>query len=114
MVLPPALMVMEPPARMPRLASEVSTDNEAVPVAVAGVAAESDDDEDGDVVVGALELPDKMFWMSDVSSVFTRFNAVELAMLARPLPKLVSAELIAEMTELVADSELSSLCCWFQ
>jgi hypothetical protein len=44
----------------------------------------------------------------------TRFNAVLLAMLASPLPKLVSAELMALITESVAAVELSLDCACCQ
>ena len=43
-----------------------------------------------------------------------RFSAVELAMPAKPLPRLVSAELIALMTEVEAAIELSFCCACCQ
>ncbi len=88
-----------PPGRMPSVDSEVPVVTRAVLVPVAGEAAEAalelegvedpldppDDDEP--------ELPDgfNTCSTSDVISLLTRFNAVLLAMLAKPFAKFVSA-----------------------
>jgi hypothetical protein len=90
----------------------------AVPVAVAGTAAEPDDPEEPEEVEESDEGDDEVelfeasrLCIAAVNWVLTRLNAVWLAMLASPLPKLVSAELMAEITESVAACALLSLCC---
>ena len=110
----PALIVIVPPERIPRSDSGVLIESAFVPVPVAatGMVCEGVDeavvDDDGWPV-----LPDKTFWISCESCVLTRFRALWLAILARPLPNAVSAEPMALMTELVAASELSFClpCC---
>jgi hypothetical protein len=98
-VLGPVPTVIVPPGSMPSVDSEVLVVTRAVPIAVAGEPEELevelevvedpldplDDDE--------VELPDgfNACSTSDVISLLTRFNAVLLAMLARPLAKFVSA-----------------------
>lgn len=80
-----------------------------VPVAATGTVFVGIDEEVVDDN-GCPVLPDRTFWISCESCVLTRFSAVELAMLARPLPRLASAELIAPMTASVAAMEL---LVWF-
>ncbi len=98
-MLGPVPTVIVPPGRMPSVDSEVLVVTRAVPIAVAGEPEELevelevvedpldplDDDE--------VELPDGFNACStnDVISLLTRFNAVLLAMLAKPFAKFVSA-----------------------
>jgi hypothetical protein len=113
----PALTVIDPPAGIPKLDSDVFVESTAVPVPVAGAGAELDEDDDGEPVElddDELVLPDKMLCIAADNWELTRSNAVWLAMLARPLPKLVSAELMALITESVASVELSSDCACCQ
>ena len=112
-VLVPALTVIVPPARMPSVDSGVFADRTTVPVPLAGDPEVEEPEEaeplpelDDDEPV----LPDRMLWIAALSCESTRFNAVPLAMLAKPLPKLVSAVLMASMTESVASME--SVCDW--
>lgn len=119
----PAPTVIVPPGRIPSVARDVAVVSTTVPVPVAGAAVEllvADELEPEAALVDPLdeeelELPDAcsccctsaVIWLS------TRFKALELAMLARPLPKFVSAELMALITESVAVVVLSfsSACC---
>ena len=58
-------------------------------------------------------LPFKMSWIAADNWEWTRLRAVWLAMLARPLPKLVWAAPMALITKSVAEMELSFAwaCC---
>lgn len=114
--LAPAPIVIVPPARIPRSDRGVLIESAAVPVPVAGDGDELEEDEedapeelDDDEPV----LPFKMSWIAADNWEWTRLRAVWLAMLARPLPKLVSAEPMALITESVAEMELSFAwaCC---
>src|SRR5580704_11003349 len=96
--------------------SEVLMVSGTVPVPVAGapdVLAEepldSDDDalDEEDDEVSDVPPDFSTFSIAADNWVLVRFSAVWLAMLAKPLPKLVSAELMALITELVAAVELS-------
>lgn len=123
-------MVMVPPGRIPRLDSVVPVVKVAVPTPVAGLgdaAAVLDDpvldedvellelDEDAELPVDEdPELPCRRLSIPDMSCEFTRCRAWPLAMLARPFPRLVSADCIAEITALVAEIELSWLFASFQ
>lgn len=102
---------MEPPAGIPRMDSGVLMLSKAVPVPVAGEAEEPDELEEGDeeVEFDDVELvsPDKMLCIAADSWELTRFKAVWLAILARPLPRLVCAVAIALITEVVAAVWLS-------
>lgn len=117
-VLSPALTVIMPPARIPRVDSGVPKVSGAVPVATAGFAEEllwlEELEEGVEPVVDEPVLPSRMFSIAADSWEFTRFKAVLLAILARPLPKLVSAELIAFMTESLAAVSLALCCCCCQ
>ena len=120
-VLVPSLTVMLPSAGIPRVKSEVAGVSGTVPVPVAAEPVEAElaeleeveeldeldveDVEDGDAVDplddDVVELPEtdwSALCTAAVSSVLTRFRAVWLAMLAKPLDKLVSAEPITDMT----------------
>ena len=116
-----------PPGRIPSIDSEVLAVSGTVPVPVAGApdvlpeepldpeepadddAVDEDDDEVSDVP------PEfSTFSIAAYNSVLVRFRAVWLAMLAKPLPKLVSAELMALITESVAEVVLSSACACCQ
>jgi hypothetical protein len=115
--LAPAVTVIEPPAGMPRFASGVLIDSVAVPVPVAGAGEDSEEDDDEEPLELADDepvLPDKMFCIAAVNWELTRSKALWLAMLASPLPKLVSAELMALITESVAAVLLSSDCACCQ
>ena len=68
-------------------------------------------DEELDVEDGDEVVPSSRFWIACDNCELTRLKAVLLAMLARPLPKLASAEPMASITELVAACELLALCC---
>ena len=114
-VFGPAPTVIVPPDRTPRSDSGVLSESDAVPVAVAGTG--DDPEEDDDEVPELLDeeepvLPFRSFSMPAVSWELVRFSAVWLAMLARPLPSLVSAADIALMTKSVADIVLLFwFCC---
>jgi len=117
--LPPALTVMEPPAGIPRMDSGVLMLSKAVPVPVAGDAEEPDELEEDDEEVVEFDddefvSPDKMLCIAADSWEFTRFKAVWLAILARPLPRLVCAVAIALITEVVAAVSLSLDCASLQ
>jgi hypothetical protein len=87
----------------------------AVPVAVAGAAAVAlDEDEEVDPLDDVLVPPDRTLCIAAVSWVLTRSSAVLFAMLARPLPRLVSADDIALMIDVVALMVLSFDWAWFQ
>jgi len=73
-------------------------------------------DEEPDPLEEELDEPDAGCRACSTIAVIwllTRFKAVALAMLAKPLPRFVSAELMALMTELVAAVLLSFswACC---
>ncbi len=113
-VLVPSLTLMVPVVGIPRVNSEVLVVSGIAPVPVAGepkkweevkkpdgleepeeLELEEDDDEDALEPLDDDELPDEdcsALCTAVDSSVLTRFNAVWLAMLARPLAKLVMAE----------------------
>lgn len=118
-VLLPALTVMMPPARTPSVDRDVLSVTGAVPVAAAAVGPELLGLEDAvGVLAGEGEVSDvppdfSTFCIAADNWVLTRFRAVWLAMLAKPLPKLASAELMAPITELVAALMLSfaRACC---
>jgi hypothetical protein len=114
-VLPPALIVTVPPALIPSVDNDVLVVSGAVPVPTAGEAEDPElgEDEDEEEPVG-VELPDSTLCIAAVNSEWTRFKAVSLAMLAKPLPKLVSAELIAEISASLADKDAASLCWLLQ
>ena len=112
----PALIVIVPPGRLPRLDSEVSVVSRAVLIAVAGapgvleVLAEPEPEDDEELLDDDdVELPDGFNTCStnDEISVLTRCKAAWLAMLAKPFPKLVSAWAIplinAAFAEVTAD-----------
>jgi len=112
----PVPTVMVPPGRIRSVDSEVLMVSGTVPVPVAGapdVLAEepldSDDDalDEEDDEVSDVPPDFSTFSIAADNWVLVRFSAVWLAMLAKPLPKLVSAELMALITELVAAVELS-------
>ena len=121
-MLLPVPTVIVPPGRIPSVDSEVLVVSSAVPVPVAGapdVLAEEPLDPDdvavdeGDDDVSEVPPEFSTFWIAAVNSVLVRFRADWLAMLAKPLPKLLSAELMALITEVVAEVELSFswACC---
>ena len=117
----PAPTIIEPPAGMPRVDSEVLVVTGAVPVPIAGDVEEPDvsdeleapdehepgDDED---VVAALD-DDNDVSPRDCSALctaaesweLTRVKAVSLAMLDRPFDRLLSAEVITLMSESCAE-----------
>lgn len=126
-VLVPSLTVTEPFAGIPRVNSEVLGVSGTVPVPTAGEPdvleeleefetaeeleeLEDVDPEDDEDAVEALddELPCtdcSALCTAAVSWLLTRFKAVWLAMLASPLDRLVSAELITEMSESLCASD---------
>jgi hypothetical protein len=102
---------------MPSAVNGVLVVNGAVPTAVAGLADDPepvDDDEPDDDVPDVVEFPVSTLCIAAVNWELTRSSAAPLAMLAKPLPKLVSALAIELINESVAASEEESLCCWFQ
>ncbi len=119
-MLAPVPTVIVPPARMPSVDSGVLVLSTTVPVPVAGEGPEA-------AFAEALEAapPDPLddepvlpegcsnCSTSAVIWLLTRFRAVPLAMLAKPLPRFVSALLMALITEVVAAMALSACraCC---
>jgi len=118
-VLVPSLTEIFPPARIPRVNSDVVAVSGAVPVPIAGEGAEEpaefelEDDADEPVELldaAEVELPAlpvvpwSTFWIAAVSWELTRSSAVWFAMLARPDDSVVIA---LPMTLMRA-----SLCAW--
>jgi hypothetical protein len=130
--LVPSLTVIVPLAMMPSADSGVLAVSGAVPVPIAGAAAvaeelalpdvpeEEDDDvldDDELVLVVPLEVPSidaSALWTAAVSCVLTRFSAVWLARLAKPLESVVDAPNIELMSESVCDTEDELLAAWLQ
>lgn len=112
-MLVPSSMLNVPPARMPSVDNGVFavTGTVLVPVAGAGAELELDDVPEDDVELvdedeELLEEPLRTCCIRAVSWDFVRVNASLLAMLARPLPRLVSASCMTVMSESSAD------CAW--
>ena len=115
-----------PPARIPRLDSVVPVVSGVVPVPLAGAAdvlaeepldpEELDDDavDEDDDEVSDVPPDFSTFSIAADNSLLVRFRAVWLAMLAKPLPKLVSAELMALITESLAVLVFSFSCACCQ
>jgi hypothetical protein len=114
----PALMVIEPPAGIPSVSSEVLVLTDALLVPVAGELGALDEladpagleMEDEDDPVEALDDGNavspkdcRALCTAAESWELTRFKAVSLAMLARPFDKLLSAEAITLMSESCAE-----------
>jgi hypothetical protein len=119
----PAPMLIEPPAGIPSVSSEVLVVSDALPVPVAGelvaleeledpVELEPDDDEDEDEDDPVEALDDgkavspkdcRALCTAAESWELTRFKAVSLAMLERPFDRLLSAELITSISESCAE-----------
>ena len=115
----PAPMLIEPPAGIPSVSSEVLVVSDALPVPVAGelvaleeledpVELEPDDDEDDPVEAlddGKAVSPKdcRALCTAAESWELTRFKAVSLAMLERPFDRLLSAELITSISESCAE-----------
>jgi hypothetical protein len=115
----PALMVIEPPAGIPSVSSEVLVLTDALLVPVAGelealdeladpAGLEMEDEEDDPVEAlddgNAVSPKDcRALCTAAESWELTRFKAVLLAMLARPFDKLLSAEAITLMSESCAE-----------
>jgi hypothetical protein len=123
--LAPALTVIAPFLRIPRLDSVVLVVTGAVPVPLAGEPEELDDPEAAEgleeLELEVVEADDPLDVLGDDdveppdvacsalctaadSSELTRFKAVPLAMLARPFAKLVSAWPITLISESSADA----------
>jgi hypothetical protein len=127
-VLVPSLTVIVPVGTIPKVRRDVPAVNGTLPVPVAGVGVEADDEPD---VADELELPDdeeddkdelelvsepvedelvlfepplmlaSALCTAEVSWVLTRLSAVSLAMLARPADKVVEAPNMLLMIESV-------------
>jgi hypothetical protein len=136
-VLVPSLTVIVPFAMMPSVNSEVLAVSGTVPVPIAGAARvgaaldvpdefelgeeeEDDADEvlDDEVVSPVLLEPPLMdasaLCTAAVSWVFTRFRAVWLARLAKPLDSVLDAPNIALMVESACAVDDASLDAWLQ
>ena len=138
----PSLTVIALFGGIPSVDSGVLAVSGTVPIPVASEPADEDPDEDEDDDP-LVEEPDELeepvddeedpvelveeddvelaacvccnaFWIPAVRAELARVNASWLAMLARPLDKLVIAELIAEITESLFASDWSRDCDWFQ
>ncbi len=118
-------MLNVPPGRIPSVDSGVVVVSGTVPVPVAGVGDEAalDDVPEDDVVepvadelvvVELPEVPCSTACMADVNCDFVRVNASPLAMLARPFPRLVSAEAMTLISEASADWAADSFCALLQ
>jgi hypothetical protein len=130
--LSPALTVMEASLGMPSVNREVFGNSSIELTAVAGAPLEPealeealfDDDvldellDEVDEVEDVVELPDwvccSSAWIAAVSAVLVRFNAVWLAMLAKPWDSLVTIEPIALINESVLAIDWSRCCDRFQ
>lgn len=107
----PALTVIVPPGRIPRLDSEVPVVNSAAPIPVAGEPDVLDELELDDGAVEELLDDDDVELLEGSSTcctsaeiwLLTRFKAVSLAMLAKPFARLVSAWPITLMSASSAD-----------
>lgn len=123
----PVPTVIVPPGRIPSVASEVLVVSGTVPVPVAGEpepvavpageAVEPELDVELDDVpldpAGDEELPDEdcnTCWTIAEIWLLTRLRAVWLAMLDRPLDRLVSAEAMTLIS--AASAEEAWLCAW--
>jgi len=116
-----ALMVIVPPDRIPRLESRVPVVSTAVLMPVAGapdvlvvpeVPGDLELEEDDAPVTlddDEPERPCSKLWTPATSWELTRCKASPLAILARPLPKLVSADCMALITVSVAETVASQL-----
>jgi hypothetical protein len=127
-VFVPSPTVNVPFAMIPSVNSEVLAVSGTVPVPTAGAAKvaaeleledeEGDDDELLDDEVLVLLEPPLMevsaFCTAAVSWVFTRFKAVWLAKLAKPLDNVVEAPNIALMTESVCAADWLAEEVWLQ
>jgi hypothetical protein len=123
-VLEPALTWKSSLARIPRLDSDVPVVSRAVPMAVAGVGAELEDAAEPDALEAAdvedpvddVELPEgcSKLWTSEISWELTRFKAVLLAILERPLDRVVIALPITLINESSADTVWFWACAWLQ
>jgi hypothetical protein len=126
-VLEPALTWKSSLARIPRLDSDVPVVSRAVPMAVAGVGAELEDVAEPDALEAAdaedavevpvdVELPEgcSKLWTSEISWELTRFKAVLLAILERPLDRVVIALPITLINESSADTVWFWACAWLQ
>jgi hypothetical protein len=104
--LSPALTVIVPPGRMPRLDSEVLAVSGAVPVPVAGapVVEELDEELEDDPVelVGDDDEPLSISCIAATSCELTRLSASPLAMLALPLDSVVIASPMALISDVLA------------
>lgn len=117
-------MLISSPARMPRLDSEAPVVRLAVPVPVAGVGAELEDEpedvaalellepaeaDDAAALPVDVELPDgcSALCTAATSWELTRLSAVPLAMLERPFDRVVSALAMALI------SVFSAVADWF-
>lgn len=113
----PVPTVIVPPGRTPSVDSAVDVVTGAVPVPVAGAAAELElvledvDDPLDPLDEDEAELPDgfKTCSTRDVIWLLTRFKAVELAMLAKPFAKFVSAWPMTLISASLADVAAASL-----
>lgn len=124
-VLLPAPMLILPLARMPSVNSEVLVINGAVPVPLAGAGEDAEElgaaealglegaDEPVEPLADAVSglatppalpvMPCSAFWIAAVNWLLTRFNAVPLAMLERPVDRFVVAPNIWVMTLALSD-----------
>lgn len=122
----PAVTVIVPPERIPRLDSGVLVVTGTVPVPVAGVGEVLDvpeeEEEAEELAVEPLDDEELELLEEDCSAcctsaeiwLLTRFNAVWLAMLARPFTSLVSAVPMVLISDASALDAWLCACAWLQ